>query len=182
MDRFFLTLFCVFISNAAIAENGERLERIAQLCIAERAVGFNWEKNEYVSANFKPEQYTLTLVDQKKPLTEKEAFFMKVAGCQANDKPTLDTPGFRGYKSCARLSTLGEDRSQYLSCDQFHQKTENGVWWVRMICGTGIKRFSVTLNERFHYSNVHDDTRSNPENSNKDSIYLTVGRCSSVLN
>ena len=131
------------------------------LCVSEKETGFDWQSGNWVQKNFKPGEQLL---------------IQKIAGsdpfCKAD--VTTDKSGFS--KGCYQIKVLGSP-SSFLDipevCDEASEKNSLKVVHCR--------RISFHPDGRFIRLPWHADIFDNPKNDTKDSLVLSVGRCSRIV-
>jgi len=173
MRSLILSLTISLLSYTAQAKDGQELSSFQQLCVASDAVGFNWDNGEYKKTRFKRLTYTVTKVEP-----EKGSLPDLMCNRMREDKSTINNSDSKSYLVCLRLGELGGGDPSYHPCKEYHLKLKDKPWRVTLQCEND--EFMMSPNEHFHKARVHANTRSTPEDDYKDSLVLTVGKCSSI--
>ena len=145
--------------------------RYTILCQGEKSVGFNWRNGDWEQAQFKPESYLI----QK---TEKSSLL-----CIADLLPP-QVDSFRTVKKvCLNIRKLGEDPASGLptTCTETHYKAYGefpAEEWID--CDVGLHHISFRRNGWFHAGSIQGDLSDKPKNDYKDSLYVTVGKCTQL--
>lgn len=130
------------------------------LCVSDKATGFNWNSGDWVQTNFIPGE---KLLIQK--IVESDPF------CKTDVKASMF-----GTKGCYRIKVLGSPPSFMdlpETCDEITQKNSLIVIHCRKI--------SFHPDGRFIRLPSNADISNNPKNDDKDSLVLSVGKCSRLV-
>jgi hypothetical protein len=173
-----LVIVGLLISGSAMAL--EQDKPYTSLCIGEKSTGFNWTNGKWVKANFDPEKY-LAVKLQIEPVTK------------GNPLPES------GY--CARdikdqnpwNTDIGEFRSgcynfRHFGSDIFGHESEvcTEIWRINgpeknlesVHCNK--KKLTFAPNGNFIYPLIHTNINPEPIRKNKDSLVISVGKCSVI--
>ena len=189
MVRILIPLLVTLVSNNAIlADNGERITSLKQLCISDQGTGFNWKKGSWEQVNFVEDRFVVSKIDVPdippegwKGLEPEERLNIWITiRCDKSDFREETEGDFRIYHSCLKLQGLGEKYAKYFECNELHYKEENS-WVTKFNCRSGpAHSLSMTKDGNFIRSSVPSDLSSDPKNDYKDSLSIFVGRCASV--
>ena len=139
--------------------------RATILCIEEVSNGFNWKNGEYV-----PTKFTL---DKK--------LIKKVSNKECSSKPyKYDYMG--SSEGCYKIDTFGEEESKYAySCNEIWKTDkENKPEYITQVqCGK-FENIRFQPNGNFIFSRTTNDLSSKPKNGQKDSMYISAGKCSII--
>lgn len=130
------------------------------LCVSEKATGFDWTPGNWVQKNFKPgEQLLIQKIVGQEPYCEADV-----------------TSGAFGTKGCYYIKALGSPASVFdfpENCDEISEKKSLKVVHCRKI--------SFHPDGRFIQLPWHMDIFDHPKNDRKDSLVLSVGKCSRIV-
>jgi hypothetical protein len=132
------------------------------LCISDKETGFNWKSGDWVQTNFNAGE---------KLLVQKLA--MPNPFCKEEVKSTFSGVGVFLSKGCYLINVMGSPPTLLFDtemCDEF--------WEEQSIRAIHCRRFSFHPDGRFIRLPWHSDISNNPKNDNKDSLVLSVGKCS----
>ena len=184
MMRFLTFILCLVTSGSVVADNGERLASLQQLCIADDGTGFNWRNGGWVQTRFITPKYIVTKVEIPASWEQAEADDNEWAyfSCNSNDEEYINDT-FMAYNACLKVQRIGDEWPAYHQCTEYHSKMDNGLakWIVSFACNrqrTGT--FFMKPNGHFHMSIMHGDLAPEPEDDYKDSLVIYVGKCASI--
>ena len=144
------------------------------LCVEEQSTGFHWQDGEWMRTKFVPEKFIVEKLDiQKSGNSSPE---ITPADCLGM-KETSDS----GFKNgCYNVREFGEESNPFsgLVCQEVRSGDEGEATLEQVICDGKITSIVFEPNGNFHYSKVHWLVRDTPETEEKDSLVLSVGRCS----
>jgi hypothetical protein len=152
-----LTLSCV---HGTLSAQQSAPRPFKALCVSEKETGFNWVSGDWVQTNFKAgEKLLIQKIAPKEPW------------CKADTKN-----GMFGTSGCYQIKALGSAPS--ISdipemCDEISEKNTLKVVHCRKI--------SFHPDGRFIRLPEHSDISDNPKNGVKDSLALSVGKCSRIV-
>lgn len=130
------------------------------LCVSENETGFNWVAGDWVQTNFKPGEKLL---------------IQKIVGSTPHCKADVAS-GMFGTTGCYQIKVLGSPPS-FLDipemCDEVSDKNSLTVVHCRKI--------SFHPDGRFIRLPWHSDISDKPKNGLKDSLVLSVGKCSRII-
>ena len=160
---------------------------LKQLCEEDDSVGFNWDEGRYKRAFYRLSKFTLVLVDPTNPNSGLSSEEQELAELQCITYPSeianYEYDDFRVYKSCIRKSEFGGGEAEFFVCSEYHwfdKDTES--WEISFDCEQyGDLELQFTPNEFFHSYFLHGQTTAFPTDDYKDSLSISVGRCSSIV-
>ena len=174
-------LVTLFICGAAMAENGERLSKLKQLCVTDQTTGFNWRKGTWVRTRFVEEKFIVSKVEPPSRDDISEETTLAYAYCTAKflDQREYIHDRIKFYNSCLKIQDLGSKTPRYAGCTEVHiRKDDSNKWDVTFQCGT--KNFYMQPNGHFHKGMIHGQLEPDPKDDYKDSLGIEVGKCASV--
>ena len=185
MIRLFVAMLVALASsNTILADNGERLTSLKQLCISDQGTGFNWEKGSWVRVNFVEERFVVSKVDIPKKINLDD---IEMLMCSEPVFGEWEEGAFgdnlKQYKSCLKFQSLGEKNAVYLPCAERHTKKERGNDWdVKFDCNMAgsWKIFYMEKGGNFHMGSMHANVSSDPKDDYKDSLSIFIGKCASI--
>lgn len=135
------------------------------ICEGEQAVGFDWRNGEWMRTNFKADTYVFDV--------RKENLCFKM---EAGDEKTYGGVRFRAV--CGNVRDLGSQHVPILSnvCHERYS-TVAGDAPISIECTRGRQYFAASPDGRFQMSTMHASVGNRPKDDYKDSILVTVGRC-----
>jgi hypothetical protein len=150
-----LTLSCV---HGTLSAQQSASRPFKTLCVSEKETGFNWVSGDWVQTNFKAGE---KLLIQKMTASDPR--------CMA-DK----SKGMFGTSGCYQIEGSGFLPQLILeNCDEISEKNTLKVVHCRKI--------SFHPDGRFIQFPWHADISNNPPSGAKDSLVLSVGKCSRII-
>ena len=140
------------------------------ICSGKSASGFNWQSNDWVKANFKPETYIVVVSENNKCW---EKFDSEIQNLGENIT----------YRNIyINIRTQGTEYDPILSdkCTEYYFKAKSGDWSSSFSCdGIISRKFTGKFDGWFHKSAIHSDF--DKQKNYKDSMYIEVGTCSRIM-
>lgn len=168
-----LLVLIAFIPFSASADQINDGRLFSLLCATEMSGGFNWIKDHWQQAVYKPSTYIL-----RKLNASKDAACIVARAVGNTGQTQFSDSGYGESNGCYTWTEIGENPKAGLVCEEFWQK-ENGLY--RIQCG-GYDDVTVSiLSEEV----IFVDTRtysvfSTPIDDERDSMVLAFGKCSFV--
>jgi hypothetical protein len=130
------------------------------LCVSDKETGFNWKSGDWVQTNFKAgEKLLVQKLAEPQPFCKEEAI--------------VTSGGITVTKGCYRINVVGSPPDPLFgveSCDEILEQQSVKVVHCR--------RFSFHPDGRFIKLPWHSDISNSPKDDYKDSLVLSVGKCS----
>lgn len=165
-------LLLIFCASSLLAQD-DKIEGLKAICVREQSTGFNWENGRWVRTNFKPgNQFLIQRLNLEayasKPTLEQPAL------CQIEPVRQIGTTKIS--KGCYQINDVGEPPVIFLSemCDEIVE----GKQIVSIQC----RKITFNPDGGFIELPWHADISTSPRNNRKDSLVLSVGKCSRLTN
>ena len=162
----FIVLFYLSATFSSVAISGvtDENELFSVFCKEKKVTGFNWKSDNWQKASFKKDEYIVTKVEK----TPKHLF------CNP-DKKTTDAKNSKMTESCYSIRKLGEEVSwiNVHKCLEEWEKSSNKL--SRLSCDLLGGKMYLQLEGWFHRSHLHGKM-----DGDKDSLLLSVGKCSKI--
>lgn len=160
----------VAMAAVAIADVPVMPDTYTILCEGEQSAGFNWENGEWVQSTFRPVK---TLITKRSS-----------GACGDFDTVTVERLGsidFFRRGACLNVGKFGADAeaSQSIKCSESYLFLK-GQWHNTFTCDGLFERITGRFNGRYQATYFHHDTSDAPVFRMKDSIFVSVGRCSKI--
>lgn len=177
-----ILLFAFIISANAEIVNEKNYYNA--LCIADKSVGFSWEHSNWKKTNFYTSKYIVQKVKIENPYKHKNT--KSSASCFIDIK---DMPKPKWYKvkgkekkweyGCYNIRQTGDKFYNHTSelCTEVWKKDYNGKQYLESI---DCKYFKFRPNGWFHQVSINDNTENNPKKDYKDSLSISIGKCSTL--
>jgi len=176
------TLLICLGFHQAEASDGAPLQNFVQLCIGEMSRGFNWKHGSWKPVRFEPSRYVIRKLTVPKSRQDARAQNKAMAHfhcSQPEASEKQDSKTYKSYKVCIGIQEAGAKNGDFELCDEVHRKMKNGTGWLVIIYCPGQKLY-FEPNGWFHRSSIHADVRRNPPNDYKDSLTISVGKCTNI--
>lgn len=149
---------------------------ISFLCIEEHSVGFAWKEKKWSPINYQP---TKQLIKRFNTKNSDGACERKLKG----NPPTADDIKIGFTKGCYNIREFGKEiwDLESLVCDERWEVGALGEYELMYVnCRQSIFTPDIKFkpNGNFHASYVHSDL--DDDKTEKDSIYISVGKCSVI--
>ncbi len=164
-------LVTLFISGAVMAEKGDRISKLKQLCVADQGTGFNWEKGTWVRTRFVESKFIVSKVASPSDDEVTKETALAWANCTLKflDQREFSYDGVKDYNSCLNVQELGDKNPDYLGCSEVHiRKKDSDEWDVTFHCSEG--NFYMQPNGHFHKGKIHGQLNPDPKDDYKDSL------------
>lgn len=168
-------LFGAFVgtmSQRASAEITDQGKSFSMLCVAEKGTGFNWDKNDWQQANYKPYTYVISkLVGDD---SESKCFTrLRGENVAALITPTGDTSG--RSKGCYVLKEIGEAVTLGNVCTEFWDKRGASYLLKEVTCTGGFEEYRARVDGPFVVTRTYAVFATVDP---RDSVILQIGKCS----
>jgi len=181
-----ILLACVALSysNVAIAEITDETDYYNAICIADQTIGYNWENGDWKSGSYAPDKYIV----QKLELEDQKA--IENIGRTTKSYPCFYDRNWKSIPSewgdefiisgCYNVRKAGSEF--YASVSQTCSETwkKDSETDTKSLKSVNCEHFKFRPNGWFHKSRIHNHTENKPEKDYKDSLLLTVGKCSTL--
>jgi len=150
--------------------NAEAEEYFTSLCIEDKSTGFNWRNGDWHQTNFMPNKYIVKKVKiDPTPGSDTFQCYEDMKG-----KKNLSFDGKKIYDyGCFNIRDYGDKFTAFYNqlCAQSYDDDEN-------IKGVDCHMMNFQPNGAFIKSRFQSSLTSHPKNDYKDSLILSVGKCS----
>jgi|GEM_PF-1947539 len=189
----------LLLSLVANSEITDADEKFALLCEVEKSTGFHWKKRDWHQANFiTGQKYIIKKHSKSLNINSPEyiSYGSKSERCKYGQEKDYISTGYLKTDGCYSIKIFGEkDKwSSYGLCKEHWDKDEQSNLSLSQInCDTlTTGSWKISPNEWFHKSMVHSSLEANPKgfkgdgiisgipDDYKDSLSLTVGKCSEI--
>ncbi len=156
------------------AQNIEELNKpFSTLCVGEKSTGFNWEQGEWVAVRFKLSKYIISKIQPDSP---------KAGSCKTTLK-NVKSGSFQIWgwtEGCYNIRRMGTEFYPHLTqvCPENWEKSGSGHSITYIDCRK--KGWVFRPNGNFIHSSIHVNLDPSPEKNYKDSLSISVGKCSVI--
>ena len=181
MVRLLAFVLSLVASGSVIANNGERLLTLQQLCIADDGTGFSWLNGAWVRTRFTTPKYIVTSVAVPASWEQADADDkLNVYIRCFDDKDEFVDDNYAEYNTCLKVQEIGKEWSEYHRCLEVHSNFDNSDEWdIKFFCHNKDALY-LEPNGYFHKSFMHANLDPEPEDDYKDSLGIYVGKCGSI--
>ena len=165
------TLLLAVLPSATLAVPRE-LPVFKALCISEKEAGFNWKAGEWDYAKFKPGRQILIQKLNLAAYASTPAYETPV-NCKAEPPKTFLTMTYA--KGCYLIKEMGTKTFVALA------ETCTEVFDESTLKAIKCERLTFLPDGQFIERPMHDDINPKPKDDIKDSLALSVGKCSPLL-
>lgn len=176
--RILIAIFILLISTQAICqESSPTLPILKTLCIEEKATGFNWKSGDWVHATFKPSRKWLIQKIKILDNRQNEMDLQKYGNCTKETKVILSET-MKGSRSCYSVREFGMASTPLFDNEMCWEYFENNTLKA-IYCKNIIFKpdGNFIMNPHGPTANIIE---SNPKDDYKDSLVLSVGKCSKL--
>ena len=168
------------MASLALKAWGQNEPLFTTLCIAEKSVGFNWEKGDWVHTRFKADsKYIVQKIDHDSQKYSQTNTINTPFFC-SGIKPDSMEIGLEesAREACYSIRDHGRDVSLMLSAEKCFEKYNKHGTLTEVQC----KKIRFSPNGLFIAmpSDASMDLSKAPKNDYKDSLNIRVGTCSKV--
>ncbi len=146
------------------------------ICVEEKSTGFNWENKNWVQANFKPETYIVSRVPADKYRTLVEARANNVYLCEDNSSEYQKYEKIEFINACYSVTKIGQQPT-FLDTNMCSELWESKKL-ISVHCNKHSSKLTFRPTGNFIKQPWHTDLSSDVPN--KDSLTLSVGKCTSI--
>ena len=170
-----VSIFLVFITNTSFAVTEED-DYFTVLCEEEQSTGFNWEDGGWVRTKF----ITSKIIIKKVKWDEKYVF------CTEQEiKNRTEYEDLKWVYGCYESKRFGEEWSSYPRyavkvCSEWWEEINDEFVLQSVKCDDSPQEINFAPNGYFHKSYFHSNLSSKPKDDYKDSLYVSVGKCSTL--
>ena len=201
---FSLISLMLFLPGAH-SEGGRPLSSVKQLCLVDKATGFNWRNGKWDQVNFIENKYIITKLDIPENIVKTDGLdalksiedrvkrhkvrnYWQCNGVYVDFIVNQDHWGnqlsenHKNYPACLRIQVIGEEMAIIYSCKEAHHKWKSGPWIVEFNCDDDVSNRDLFMRPDgyFHHSKVHNDLGVDLKENYKDSMFIEVGKCASI--
>lgn len=159
------TILSLLAAAAAVAPPANLPASYSLICEGTEAVGFDWRNGEWARTNFREETYVFEVRKEN-----------RCFNLEAGDEKTYGGVRFRAV--CGNFRALGSQHVAILS-NVCHERYSSlvGDAPISIECSRGRRYFAASPDGRFQMTTMHASVGDRPKDDYKDSILVTVGRC-----
>ena len=173
MNKIILSILLLVVSLSA--EITDRNKSFTLLCIEDAAVGFNWVKGKWEKTNFTQSKYLVKKLSLDKCDATKEMKELPIMYDWNKDSK------INSRKGCYNIRNHGSEFTKWntKSCYEEWYKKGDKFYLDTVNCD----RIGMQPNGKFIKSQLPlsvNNIHNNPSNGNKDSIFVSHGKCSEL--
>ena len=145
------------------------------LCVSDQSVGFNWRNNDWKFTHFKPKKYIVQKFEMKPLITiPNSGFCLQTYETEAREPIRSDTSAL--VSGCYNYRDMGGKFHPTASklCYEDWRKDKTDWYLDSVECPL----FKFSPNGHFHLVSLHSNLK--PKADYKDSMAVTVGKCSII--
>ncbi len=154
------------------------------MCISEKSTGFNWKQGDWKYANFKESKYIIEKIEPEDIHLISGKSLPKSGFCQLNGKNDPQTLEILNTSyGCYNLRRFGEpffNGNSKVCLEFWNGKGTNRVL-EKVTCESSTNPITFAPDGWFHSATLHDYVeKSRPDNHDKDSLAIEVGKCAVI--
>jgi hypothetical protein len=148
----------------------------SSICIEELSTGFNWQNKRWVQTNFKEETYIVSRIPVEKYRTLVEARANNVYLCDDKSNENNKYGKTEFINECYSVTKIGQKPTLLDAnmCTEVWESTR----LISVLCNKHSSKLTFQPTGNFIKQPWHSDLRSDEQN--KDSLALSVGKCTSI--
>lgn len=171
--KLIISILALIVSAQAMCQDKiPELPLFKAVCIRDKATGFNWRSGDWIQTNFAPgKQIFIQKIDivknSTKPFNERAIFCKEEEGFQSGE--------FAGSKGCYVIKEAGRETLPIdgKMCTEFFKN--------RQLQSISCEKITFHPDGNFIELPWHSDIDQRPKDDYKDSLILSVGKCSKFI-